>query len=138
MSNRVTNLLLKHGIEGLYNENENFFKQNIVQAIALKLHESMNEIKEAVSKELLNASSYTDSTPEINEFVKFFNNFKPGIHEFKNGSSINITESDMELLKNLFESLNPQNRQKMVSEILEDGAAFKQHILFSKKVKQIL
>jgi hypothetical protein len=131
-------LLLKHGLESLIAENDNAFKQKISQALALKLNNSFKEIKENVSKKLLFQNLSTDTTPELNEFVDFVQNFKPGNYTFKNGSIINILESEMEELKELFESLSPKNRQKMVSEIFDSGIVFKQHIEFSKKAKKLL
>ena len=134
----TTSLLLKHGIEGLLEENENYFQSNIAQVLAIKLNESFSEIKESVSKNLLFTENTTASTSELNNFLDFVSNFKPGNYKFKNGSSINITESDMNLLTNLFESLNPHNRQIMVSEIFTDGAKFKQHLTFSQKVSKLI
>jgi hypothetical protein len=57
---------------------------------------------------------------------------------FQNNSNINITESDISSLKQLFESLNPSNREKMVSDILKDGSVFKQHLAFSKKAHKLI
>jgi hypothetical protein len=134
----TTHLLLKHGVENLFLENQEFFKQNITQALSLKLHESFEEIKKEISSNLLKTESTAETSTELEEFVSFVENFKPKTYKFKNGSSINISESDVESLKCLFESLNQKNRQKMVSEILMDGAAFKQHVIFSQKVKNLL
>lgn len=138
MNREITSLLLKHGIEGLLSENQDFFKQNITQALALKLNESVAEVKNSVSKNLLHNNQTTAESPELSEFLNFVESFKPGIYKFKNGSSINITDSEMEMLKSLFESLNPENRQKMVSEILQDGTSFKNHLTFSQKVKKLI
>ena len=138
MNREITSLLLKHGIEGLLSENQDFFKQNITQALALKLNESVAEVKNSVSKNLLHNNQNTAGSPELSEFLNFVESFKPGIYKFKNGSSINITDSEMEMLKSLFESLNPENRQKMVSEILQDGTSFKNHLTFSQKVKKLI
>ncbi len=134
----VTKLLLKHGVEGLISENEDFFRQNITQALALKLNESVKEIRENVSEKLLFNDTYTTESGELSEFLNFIDNFKPGIYNFKNGSSINITESNIDDLQELFECLNPQNRQKMVSEIFTDAITFKQHLNFFQKAKQVL
>ena len=106
----ITSLLLKHGIEGLINENENYFKQNIQQALAIKINESFAEIKENASKHLLYDDQITEDTKELTEFLNFVNNFSSKTYKFKNGFNINITESDVSMLKNLFESLNPTNR----------------------------
>lgn len=134
----MTKLLLKHGIEGLLEQNEEFFKNNITRALALKLNENVQLTKNAISQKLLNKPETTAPSENLNEFLSFISNFKSGTHTFKNGSNINITESDIKDLKELFESLNPINREKMVSEILVDGTAFKQHLNFFQKAKVLL
>ena len=98
----------------------------------------MKEIRENVSEKLLFNDTYTTESGELSEFLNFIDNFKPGIYNFKNGSSINITESNIDDLQELFECLNPQNRQKMVSEIFTDAITFKQHLNFFQKAKQVL
>jgi hypothetical protein len=135
---KVTELLLKHGIKGLLSKNEDSFKQNISQALAMKLNETIEETKTLISKDLLYKSENTKISDDLLEFVNFVKNFTPGNYTFKNGSSINITDYEMNLLKELFESLNSDNRNKMVLEILTDGSAFKQHITFSQKVQNLI
>lgn len=134
----TTHLLLKHGLKYLVLENQDLFKQNITQALAIKLHESFGEIKKDVCQNLLLSAENTEASEDLNEFVNFLEKFTPGTYKFKNGSSINISESDVKSLKCLFESLSSENRSKMVSEILNDGTAFKQHVMFSQKVKNLL
>jgi hypothetical protein len=134
----TTKLLLKHGVRSLLTENNNFFKQNIIQTLAIKLDKTVKESKNLVERKLFQRDTITENTEELREFLDFINNFKGGVYNFKNGSSINITESEIQSLKQLFESLNPQNRQKMISEIFEDGIKFKEHINFSQKVMKLL
>jgi len=134
----TTKLLLKHGVKSLLAENNNFFKQNIIQTLAIKLDKTVKESKNLVERKLFQRDTITENTEELREFLDFINNFKGGVYNFKNGSSINITESEIQSLKQLFESLNPQNRQKMISEIFEDGIKFKEHINFSQKVMKLL
>ena len=134
----ITTTLLKNSIEGLLSKNEKFFKQNLTQALTIKLHESFLQVKNNVSKKLLYTEERTPDSIELKEFIDFTENFNPGIHKFKNGFSINISESDVVLLKKLFESLSPENRQKMVSEILTNEEALKQHLTFSQKVKNLI
>jgi hypothetical protein len=134
----ITTTLLKNSIEGLLSKNEKFFKQNLTQALAIKLHESFLQVKNNVSKKLLYTEEQTPDSIELKEFIDFTKNFNPGIYKFKNGFSINISESDVVLLKKLFESLSPENRQKMVSEILTNEEALKQHLTFSQKVKNLI
>lgn len=135
----ITKTLLKHGVEGIISENEDFFKQNITQALALKLNESVKEAKQEATKSILFTKiQNTQDMPELQEFVKFIENKSPRNFTFKNGSSINITESIIKDLTQLFESLNTKNRQKMVTEIFNDANSFKEHLNFSQKVKSLL
>lgn len=134
----TTKLLLKHGVRSLLAENNNFFKQNIIQTLAIKLDKTVKESKNLVERKLFYRDANTENTKELREFIDFIGNFKGGVYNFKNGSSINITESEIQSLKELFESLNPYNRQKMISEIFEDGIKFKEHINFSQKVMKLL
>lgn len=134
----TTKLLLKHGVKSLLAENNNFFKQNIIQTLAIKLDKTVKDSKNLVERKLFSRVTNTENTKELKEFIDFIDNFKGGVYNFKNGSSINITESEIHSLKQLFESLNPENRQKMISEIFEDGIKFKEHINFSQKVTKLL
>jgi hypothetical protein len=134
----TTKLLLKHGVRSLLAENNNFFKQNIIQTLAIKLDKTVKESKNLVERKLFQRDTITENTEELREFLDFIDNFKGGVYYFINGYSINITESEIQSLKQLFESLNPQNRQKMISEIFEDGIKFKEHINFSQKVTKLL
>jgi hypothetical protein len=50
----------------------------------------------------------------------------------------NITEEDMSLIKALFEKLNPEKRQQMVSTLFESAENFYGNIKFAKKAKGLL
>lgn len=135
---KVTDLLIKHGLDGLIAKNDDSFKNNLIQALSMKLNESFLEIKKEISKGLLRRPLETNSSENLVEFVKFIETFKPGIYTFKNGSNINISDSDVGYIKTLFESLNAANRTKMVNELFEDGTKFKQTLEFAKKTKNLL
>ena len=130
--------LLKNGLKGLANLEENYFKENITHALALKLNESIDNTYRECSKKLLYQYDYTKESNELKEFVEFVEAFKPGKYEFKNYSVLNITESDMEAIKNLFEALGSENRQKMVAEIFTDPANFQTHIEFYNQSKGLI
>lgn len=133
-----TKLLLKSGIENIIFKNDESFKQSIIKVLSTKLNETIKETELLVSKSLLYRESVTPENPTLNEFVDFVTNFKPGNYKFQSGSNINITDSDIMHLKNLFESLNVKNRERMVSELFTDGTTFKQHLIFSQKVRNLL
>jgi len=130
--------LLKSGIENIIFKNDESFRQNIIKVLASKLNENLKETELLVSKTLLYRESVTPANTSLNEFIDFVNNFEPGNYKFQNGSNINITDSDILQLKNLYESLNVKNREHMISELFTDGITFKQHLTFSQKVRNLL
>lgn len=137
MSN-ITKTLLKNGVNGLFEQEDEYFKQNICQALALKLNESMDECyKNSVSMVFVQ-NKETTNTENLKEFVEFINTFKSGKYELKNKSVINITESDITAIKNLFDSLNNKNRQFMVEQIFQDPNKFKKHIEFYANSKGLM
>lgn len=131
-------ILLKNGIKSILFENEEQFKQNIVQTLSIKLNDSINDTRSEVEKNLFNEEILTNKTPQIDYFVSFMEAFVPGKFIFQDGSVLNITEENVNDVKELFEQLNPQSREKMASEIFENAQTFLQHINFSKKVKNLL
>jgi len=136
--NNVTKILLKNGLNGLARQDEEYFKQNVVHALAFKLNESISELYKECSSSILYSKKNTADTEELKEFLNFINNFNPGKYEFKNNSVLNITDSDIKAVTNLFEALNTENRQKMVKEIFVDVASFKNHIEFYNQIKGLL
>jgi hypothetical protein len=134
----ISKILLKNGVNGLLDKEDEYFKENICQALALKLNESMQSVLQDASSLMLVTNKQTEHTSELVEFLDFINNFKSGKYEFKNNSVINITESEIESIKNLFEALDVENRQKMVKEIFEDSQKFKNHIDFYNNSKGLL
>ena len=131
-------LLLKSGIENIIFKNDESFKQSIIKVLAIKLNETIKETELLVSKTMLYRESSTPENQTLSEFIDFVNNFKSGNYKFQNGSNINITDSDILHIKNLFESLNVKNRERMISELFIDGTTFKQHLTFSQKVRNLL
>lgn len=134
----TTRLLLQNGIKSMLVEEDADFQQNITQALALKLNDSISTIKKAVSEKIFEKSESTESSLELNEFLEFINSFKEGKYTFQDGSNININESQIESIKKLFESLNSTNRQLMVCEIFKSPATFKQHLDFATSTKGML
>jgi hypothetical protein len=136
--NNVTKTLLKNGIKGLAGLEENYFKQNIIHALSFKLNESISELYKECSNKLLYNNEVTTNTNELKEFIDFVNNFEPGKYQFKNNSVLNITDSEIKAIKNLFEALNTNNRQKMVAEIFTDSETFKNHVNFYNQSQGLL
>ncbi len=118
-------------------ENEEHFKQNIEQVLSIKLNDSIHAVRQEVSEKLFENSIETSNSNELNEFVNFIEKFTEGKYSLKDGSIINITENEKELIKNLFESLNAKNRSKMIQEIFNSGSVFKQHLEFAQQTRNL-
>lgn len=131
----ISKTLIKNGVSGLIDQEENYFKENICHALSFKLNSIMEDAYKDISSILLLRNETTPNSEKLIEFVDFINNFKPGKHTFKNNSVINITESEIRAIKNLFEQLNTKNRINMVNQIFEDAQTFKNHIDFYNKSK---
>lgn len=135
----VTKILLKNGISEMLREDEQYFKQNIIEALSIKLNDCIMETRKDICKKLLSTEAkLTEDNQMIRGFVSFLESFKPGKFKFKDESIINITESDIENIKALFEKLNGSNRLRMVNEVFQSSSNFKQHIEFSKSTKGII
>jgi hypothetical protein len=134
----ITHTLIKRGLHELLAENESYFKENVIKTITFKLNESIKEVKNAVHTNLLMSPKFTKKNDDVIKFVNFVESFVPGKYSFKNGANINISDSDIEKLKKLFESLNPENREKMAETIFESAESLKEHINFSNKTKGII
>lgn len=136
--NTVTKILLENGIKGLANKDEDYFKQNITHAIALKLNDGLKEIYEQTNTNLFKKNETTETSAYLNEFVSFIENFKEGKYKFKNNSTLNINESHVQIIKELFDSLSPQSRKIMVESVFADSQTFKDHIEFYNKIKGLI
>jgi len=137
MTTTIKNLL-ENGIRGLANLDEDYFKENITHAIAFKLNESLKETYAETLKNLFHKTENTNYTKDIVEFIDFVENFRDGKYKFKNNSVLNINESQMQTIKELFDFLSPKNRETMAREVLEDCNNFKNHIEFYNKVKGLI
>jgi hypothetical protein len=134
----LTKTLLKNGINGLAVLDEEYFKENITHALAFKLNDAIDDAYKVASEKILHKNYVTENTQPLNEFLNFLNEFEEGKYQFQNNSVLNITESDISAIKNLFEALSVKNRQKMVEDIFKDNVIFKQHVEFYNQTKGIL
>lgn len=134
----TTRVLIKNGIESILFENDENFKNNIINSLAMKLNYSMQDVRNAVQKDILKTVKLTENTKQIQHFLSFCECFKPGKYSFQDGSVINISEEDMQDIRGLFESLNPDSRQQMASKLFKNANLFESHLKFATKVKELL
>lgn len=131
-------ILIKNGIREIISENEETFKNSISQALAMKLNTSIQTVRNEISKNILQNESCTKESEDITNFINVVESLVPGKFICKDGSNINITENDIIKIKNLFESLNPENRQKMAQEIFKSSIVIKNHLDFAQKSKELI
>lgn len=134
----ITHTLIKRGLRELLSENEGYFKENVIKTITFKLNESIKEVKSSIHKNMLLVPRFTKKNDDVIKFVNFIESFVPGKYTFKNGMNINISDSDIENIKKLFESLSPKNRERMAETIFESPESLREHINFSNKSKGII
>lgn len=131
--NDISYKLIKNGLQALTEQEEGYFKKNIVQSLSIKLNRAIKDVYSETKKNLMIKEDFSKSTKELNAFLKIID--KQEKIQLKNNSIINITENDANALKELFEHLNSQNRQKMVENVFDSVSSFRQHIEFYNKAK---
>jgi hypothetical protein len=131
----INKTLLKNGIRGMISENEGYFKENVIKTLSYKLNESLKEVRHAIGQSVFMEEDITKNTKEVQNLVNFCESFKPGKYKFKDDFVLNITESDIENVKWLFEHLGSDARQKMAGNLFKSPSDFKQHVEFSKSIK---
>lgn len=138
---KMTDRMLKNGFNYLIEENEEQFKKSLIDVLSFKLNESINFINFEARKKLLQSKhKFTKNEETIKNFVNFLENYDPQNPpkiKLKNDSVINITESEIKAIKNLFDQLNAQNRLRMVKEIFESPNNLRQHLEFYEKAKAL-
>jgi hypothetical protein len=125
--------LIKNGIQALVEEEEQYFKKNIVQSLSIKLNDAISDVLTETNKNLFYKHSSLADSPELKTFLSVIS--KPEKIQLKDNSIINITENEIQLLKGLFENLNTENKKKMIESVFSSPGVFNQHIEFYKKSK---
>ena len=131
--NDISYKLIKNGLQALTEQEDGYFKKNIVQSLSIKLNRAIKDVYGETKKNLMLKEELSKSTKELNAFLTILE--KKEKIQLKNNSIINITDNDADALKELFEHLNPDNRQKMVESVFNSVASFRQHVEFYQKAK---
>ncbi len=131
--NDISYKLIKNGLQALTEQEDGYFKKNIVQSLSIKLNRAIKDVYGETKKNLMLKEELSKSTKELNAFLTILE--KKEKIQLKNNSIINITDNDADALKELFEHLNPDNRQKMVESVFNSVASFRQHVEFYHKAK---
>jgi hypothetical protein len=131
--------ILKNGVQALILKNENKFKNSLVEALSEKLSSNINELVIKTNKKLFQPKfKWTVVDENVQYFINFLNEYNPNTYakiKLKNDSLINITESEINNIKSLFNQLSPENRKTMVETIFENKSNLEQHLEFYNKTK---
>lgn len=137
---KLTSNIIANGIRSLLQENDAAFKKSLVNCLSLKLNESIKESEREFAVNLLKSKNKLPESVDLKYFMEFLENYDSIANnklKLKNQTVININESELSDLKDLFDCLNSKNRQIMISEILESPQKLKQNLNFYRKAKGI-
>jgi hypothetical protein len=125
--------LLKNGIQALLEQEEEYFKKNVVQSLSIKLNDAISDVLTETNKNLFLIDKSLPNSKELQTFLMVLE--KREKIQLKDMSIINITENDAKALKELFENLNTDNKQKMIENVFDTQTILKQHIEFYNTAK---
>jgi len=133
--NNISRKLLKNGIQALLEQKETYFKKNVIKSLSIKLNDAITDVLTETNKNLLHSSKSLKNSKELQTFLTILEKKEKII--LKDNSIINITENEAYALKELFEHLNTENRQKMIETVFDSSNNYNQHIEFYNNAKGI-
>jgi hypothetical protein len=131
--NNISRKLLKNGIQALLEQKETYFKKNVIKSLSIKLNDAITDVLTETNKNLLHSSKSLKNSKELQTFLAILEKKEKII--LKDNSIINITENEAYALKELFEHLNTENRQKMIETVFDSSNNYNQHIEFYNNAK---
>jgi hypothetical protein len=131
--NNISRKLLKNGIQALLEQKETYFKKNVIKSLSIKLNDAITNVLTETNKNLLHSSKSLKNSKELQTFLTILEKKEKII--LKDNSIINITENEAYALKELFEHLNTENRQKMIETVFDSSNNYNQHIEFYNNAK---
>jgi len=131
--NNISRKLLKNGIQALLEQKETYFKKNIIKSLSIKLNDAITDVLTETNKNLLHSSKSLKNSKELQTFLTILEKKEKII--LKDNSIININENEAYALKELFEHLNTENRQKMIETVFDSSNNYNQHIEFYNNAK---
>jgi len=131
--NNISRKLLKNGIQALLEQKETYFKKNVIKSLSIKLNDAITDVLTETNKNLLHSSKSLKNSKELQTFLTILEKKEKII--LKDNSIINITENEAYALKELFEHLNTENRQKMIETVFDSSNNYNQHIDFYNNAK---
>jgi len=129
----ISHKLIKNGINALLEDNEPYFKKNLVQSLSIKLNNALSDVIDESYKNLFYTQEVNKSTKDLKVFLEVLES--PGKIQLKDGSIINITEFEVKALKELFDNLGQKSKKLMTENVFDSSNSLKQHLDFYQKSK---
>lgn len=130
-------------VENLIEGDEDLFLNGLKQELSLRKHDLCksisNKIFESLTKSYIHKN--INETEDIKRLIEILSESKQNKSvkiQFKNASIINISESELESLKLLFDQLNEKNQTHMAKHIFDTPRYFKEILYFAKTTKGLL
>jgi len=131
--NDISYKLIKNGINALLEEEDNYFKKNLVQSLSIKLNEAITHSLNESYRKILFKEESLPKTKDLEVFVSLLEN--PSKIQLKDSSIINIDENEIKALKELFDNLNVKNKKLMTENLFTSINSFNNHLDFYYKAK---
>lgn len=125
--------LIKNGLKALAENEDVYFKKNLVQSLSIKLNTAINSALNESYQKLLYKKENLPELKETKIFIDAIQSKQKLI--LKDNSIINITENDAKNLTLLFENLNAKNKKEMVKTIFDSSINYNNHLNLANKVK---
>jgi hypothetical protein len=129
----ISHKLIKNGINALLEDNEPYFKKNLVQSLSIKLNNALSDVIDESYKNLFYTQEVNESTKDLKVFLEVLES--PGKIQLKDGSIINITEFEVKALKELFDNIGQKSKKLMTENVFDSSNSLKQHLDFYQKSK---
>lgn len=130
-------------VENLIEGDEDLFLNGLKQELSLRKHDLCKTISNKIFESLTQCYIHKNinNNEDIQKFIKILNEAKQNKTvkiQFKNASIINISESELEPLKLLFDQLNEKNQTHMAKYVFETPRFFREILHFAKTTKGLL
>ena len=139
----MSSLRVQKLVEDLFEGNDDFFKQGLLNELNIRKQDLSKQLFSVIFNEykFVSESNNFSEDSNIKKFINICEQMgktKFAKIEFKNASIINISESDLNVLKLLFDNLNDRNKVLFAKNLFEEPTYYKQTLEFAKRTKGLI
>lgn len=130
-------------VENLIDGEEDLFFSGLQQELDTRKQDLCKTLSGKIFENLTGSydSKIIEENQDIKKLITLLTEIKVNKKakiEFKNASIINISESEIEPLKLLFDQLNDKNKKHLAKNIFETPNFFRETLKFAKTIKGLL